>query len=284
MTLAARPRFPALIWSHFSRPRFGGFDERIAAAAAAGMTGVGLYVFEYERLRVEEGRSADDIRAVLDRHQVTIAEAEVARGWWAESGPIADEAARIERWAFEMADEFGTGYLQTIGPYDCPFEQAVDGLGRLCDRAASHGIRIGIEWLPFTNIATPADAQRLVEAVGRDNAGYCADIWHHRRGVNDEAMLDALDIDRIFSIQMSDGAEDAPPGSDYKADCLANRLVPGAGAFDAVGFIRRLADRGVTAPIALEVCSSELWEADPTLAATAAADAMRAVLVEAGVA
>ena len=49
--------FPDLVWSHFSRPRFGQFDERVAAAAAAGYAGIGLYVYEYARLRDEEGRS-----------------------------------------------------------------------------------------------------------------------------------------------------------------------------------------------------------------------------------
>ena len=47
--------WPELVWSHFSRPRFGQFDERVAAAASAGYAGVGLYVHEYERLRAEDG-------------------------------------------------------------------------------------------------------------------------------------------------------------------------------------------------------------------------------------
>ena len=55
--------WPDLIWSHFSRSRFGGFDERVQAAAKAGFDGIGLYAFEYRRLRDEEGRSPADIRA-----------------------------------------------------------------------------------------------------------------------------------------------------------------------------------------------------------------------------
>ena len=73
-----------------------------------------------------------------------------------------DESEEIEALAFEMADEFGVRYLQAIGPYECPLEQAVDGFGRLCDRAAAHGVLVGIEWLPYTNIATAADAQAIV--------------------------------------------------------------------------------------------------------------------------
>jgi sugar phosphate isomerase/epimerase len=274
--------FPDLVWSHFSRPRFGAFEERVAAAAAAGMAGIGLYVFEYARLRDEEGRSPDDIRAVLDRHSVVLADGEVVRGWWATEGEARTESARIESLAWEMADEFGIRYLQAIGPYDCPLQQAADGFGSLCDRAAQHGVLVGIEPLPYTNIATAADAQAIVRAAGRSNGGYCMDIWHHARGANDLEMIKRLEPDRVFAIQMNDGAL-LPAGDDYKIDCLANRLPPGQGQFDCVGFIRTLVDMGVTAPISLEVCSTQLWDAPADVAARAAADGMRDVLRAAGV-
>lgn len=269
--------FPDLVWSHFSRPRFGAFDERLAAAAAAGMAGIGLYVHEYARLRDEEGRSPADIRRVLEEHDVAIADAEVARGWWADDGEAARECRTVEALAYEMADEFGVRYLQAIGPYDGGFEQAVDGFGRLCDRAAVHGLLVGIEWLPFTNIADAADAQSIVRACGRPNAGYCADIWHHERGADDLAMIAALEPERIFAIQMNDGTR-TPGLDDYKADCLANRLPPGDGEFDVIGFIRLMREMGVDAPISLEVPSTELWNGPAEDAARAAADGMRRVL------
>jgi sugar phosphate isomerase/epimerase len=283
MRTARELRFPDLIWSHFSRPRFGAFDERLAAAAAAGMAGIGLYVFEYERLRDEEGRTPADIRRALDDHGLVLADAEVARGWWAADGAPAEESRRVEALAFEMADEFGVRYLQAVGPYDCGFDQAVDGFGRLCDRAAEHGLLVGIEWLPFTNIRDAADAQAIVTAGGRPNGGYCADIWHHARGANDVSLIEALEPERIFAIQMNDGPQE-PQLDDYKTDCLANRLPPGAGEFDAVGFVELMVRMGVDAPISLEVPSTALWAAPAEAAALAAADGMRSVLDAAGIA
>jgi sugar phosphate isomerase/epimerase len=279
---ARRLAFPDLVWSHFSRPRFGAFEQRVAAAAAAGMAGIGLYVFEYARLRAEERRSPADIRAVLDRHGVVLADAEVVRGWWATEGEAWAECARIEALAWEMADEFGIRYLQAIGPYDCPLEQAADGFGSLCDRAAEHGVLVGIEPLPYTNIATATDAQAVVRAAGRSNGGYCVDIWHHTRGPNGLEEITALEPERVFAIQMNDGALQ-PALDDYKIDCLANRVPPGHGEFDCIGFIKALVGMGVTAPISLEVCSTELWSQPAEVAARAAADGMRDVLREAGV-
>jgi sugar phosphate isomerase/epimerase len=281
---ARRLGWPDLVWSHFSRPRFGEFDERVAAAASAGFAGIGLYIEEYARLRDEEQRSPAAIGRVLADHGVALADVEVARGWWAAPGGEHDQhfqqARRLEQLAFEMADHFGVRYLQAIGPYECGFEQAAEGLAGLCDRAAQHGLLVGVEWLPYTNIATAADAQRLVAAADRPNAGYCVDIWHHTRGANDLAMVSALEPERIFAVQMNDGTL-APASDDYKADCLANRLPPGAGEFDCVGFVRLLTSMGVDAPISVEVCSTELWDAPAFEAATLAADGMRRVLAEA---
>jgi len=273
--------WPDLVWSHFSRPRFGGFDERVAAAAAAGFAGIGLFIPEYHRLREEEHRSAADIRALLDDHGLVLAEIETLGGW-AASGDAADDCRRREALAYEMADELGCRYLQAIGPYEGTVGDAAAGFGALCDRAGKHGLLVGLEWLPFTNVATAADALAVVGGADRPNGGYCADIWHHRRGANDDAQLRALPADRIFAVQMDDGTM-APALDDYKTDCMTYRVPPGEGEFDCVQFIRLLAELGVTAPISLEVCSTELWAAPAEAAARRSAEGMRAVLAQAGV-
>ena len=106
-------------------------------------------------------------------------------------------------------------------------------------------------------IDAAAATHEIVVAADRPNGGYCVDIWHHTRGANDASMIEALEPERIFAIQMNDGPL-TPDSADYKPDCLANRVPPGGGEFDCVGFIRLLATMGVDAPISLEVCSSRL--------------------------
>jgi sugar phosphate isomerase/epimerase len=272
---------PDLVWSHFSRPRYGAFDERVDAAAEAGFSGIGLYVNEYRRLRNEEGRSGADIARRLDEAGLCIGELEAIAGWWAADGDVHDACEASLALAFEMADTIGARYLQVIGPYDCELSVAVDRFGALCDRGARYELLVGIEWLPYTNIATADEVRAVVDAVGRPNAGYCADIWHHVRGANDEAMLRRLDGSRIFSVQMNDGPLRATL-DDYKADCLANRVPPGEGEFDCVGFVRILQELGVSAPWSLEVASTELWALPAREAARRAADGMRRILAEVG--
>jgi len=271
-------RWPDLVWSHFSRPRFDDFDARVRAAAAAGFAGIGLYVHAYGKMR-DEGRSAADIARVVADNGLVLAEVETVKGWWATEGPMADECRLAEELAYELADAAGVRYLQAVGSFECPLDQAVEGFAGVCDRAANHGLLVGIEWLPYTNIANADDDRRIVDAADRSNGGFCADIWHHVRGANSVEMLQRLPADRIFAVQMNDGPSQ-PILDDYKDDCLASRLPPGAGSFDCVGFVQTLADMGVTAPISLEVCSTELWNTPVEDAARVAADAMRAVLAE----
>lgn len=273
--------FPDLVWSHFSRPRFGQFDERVAAAGKAGMQGIGLYIPEYSRLLAEEKRTPHDIRTVLRSNGVVLSDIEVASNWWAIAGAEFEAAQEQQAVAFEMADEFGVRYLQAIGPYNCELAQATEQFGVLCDRAAEHGLLVGIEWLPFTNIKDPRDAAAIVEGAARPNGGYCVDIWHHVRGANDIKMIQELDPARVFSIQVNDGLK-KPAGDDYKADCLANRLPPGQGEFEVANFLRVLLEMGVDAPLSLEVCSTDLWAVSADRAAKQSADAMKAVLDEIG--
>ena len=184
--------------------------------------------------------------------------------------------------AYEMADEIGVRYLQVVGPYE---GSVARGRARPSARCATARPRTscwsGVEWLPFTNIRTAAEAVDIVEAADRPNAGYCVDIWHHKRGADDESQIRALPVDRIFAVQMNDGTLAA----------AAQRLQGGLSGQSRASRrgrvrLRRLrsaADRmGVRSPISLEVCSTELWAAPAREAAQRAADAMRAVLAEAG--
>lgn len=273
-------QWPDLVWSHFSRPPLGGFDERVAAAAAAGFAGIGLFTGEYARLRDEEGRTADDLGRVLATHDVVLAEVEAISGWWTDEGPEADRCRAAEALAYELADALGVRYLQVIGGSGHGLgDDVAERFGALCDRAADHGLLVGIEWLPFTDIATAADAARIIAATDRPNGGYCIDLWHHVRGATTDDMLRELDPDRIFAVQLDDGTlEPIDPDLDYKSDCLVHRLPPGEGEFDVVAFLRLLRGLGVTAPLSAEVCSAELWEAPVEVAARRSADGLRACL------
>ena len=84
---ARQLRFGDLVWSHFSRPRFGDFDERVAAAARGGH---GRDRPVRPRVRATAPRRRARSRRHPRRARPTgcarVADAEVVDGWWATAG------------------------------------------------------------------------------------------------------------------------------------------------------------------------------------------------------
>ncbi len=263
-----------LVLSHFCI-RNAGFEERVAAAAAAGVSQIGLLHRSYAQLRAG-GATPGSLRAVLDRHGVRVSELEVLRPW-AEDERGRAAAAEGERLVMEMAETFGARYLQVIGPCPPDMDRAAEVLAGLCDRAAEVGLVVGVEFLPFTNIADAGVALDLVLRTGRRNAGICIDSWHHFRGADDWSLLERLPPDRIAAVQLNDGPL-VPEDPDYLADCLANRQVPGRGAFDLPRLVGLLRSRGVGVPLSMEVISTRLDALAPGEAVRRIVDATRSLL------
>jgi sugar phosphate isomerase/epimerase len=264
-----------LVMSHFTLPRFHPIEERIAFAAAAGFAGIGLYINHYEQL-LASGEAPNRIHELLEEHGIVLAEIEVVRGW-AQTGDPYDRCRAMEEVAWAMADEFGCRYLQAIGPYEGTLDDAARAFGALCDRAADHGLVVGIEFLPFTNIYNATDAMAIVERAGRANGGLCVDIWHHERGSRDLDLIRAVPGDRVMAIQMNDGPV-LPTLPDYVQDCLQYRVPPGDGEFDVAGFVSVLQDIGSQVPWSMEVCNEAAGNADPAGHARRCAEGMRRFL------
>jgi sugar phosphate isomerase/epimerase len=244
-----------LVLSHFSLARMHPIEDRVRLAAAAGFDGIGLYVGHYAQLEAE-GFAPHGLRELLDTHSIRLREIEVITGLGVDAG-----ASEREAIAWRMADEFGCRYVQVIGPAGDDFATAGRAFGALCDRAGDHGLVVGLEFLPFTDIVSVHDARRIVEAADRPNGGICVDIWHHERGARDLAAIAALPGELITGIQLSDGAR-VPTNGEYYTDCLTNRCAPGDGEFDIAAFLAAVTATGTSAPWSLEVCSATGW-ADP---------------------
>jgi sugar phosphate isomerase/epimerase len=263
-----------LVLSHFSLARDHPIDDRIRSASAAGFAGIGLYAGQYRQL-LNDGITAASVRDLLDEWSISIAEVEALSGWGA--AVPTDSYHDFEAVAWEMVDEFESRYVQAIGPYEGTPRDAAIAFGALCDRAADHGAIVGLEFLPFTNIVDANDALAIVEDADRPNGGVCVDIWHHARGARDIEQIRRIPPELIVGIQMSDGPLD-PVNPDYKDDCLRNRVAPGEGAFDVVGFVTTLLEIGANVPWSLEVCNDAVWGHPGGDHAARAAAAMRRVL------
>ena len=203
MTSARELQWPDLVWSHFSRPRFGAFDERVAAAAPPGSPGSACSSWS---------TSGCGTRRVA--RPLTSAGSSTTTGWCsprsrpcpggprAATSPPSADAGRTWRTSDRRPGlplPAGHRALRGVGRRRC------GGVRRPLRPRRRPRAAVGIEWLPYTNIATAADAQAIVEGAARPNGGYCADIWHHKRGADDESFIRALPATRCSPCRWTTG-------------------------------------------------------------------------------
>jgi len=261
-------------------PRFT-WDERVAAAAAAGFTGVGMHWEDYDALR-GAGRSDSDLLAVLDEHGVRVIEIEFLWDWMLD-GDRGRESREMEAKLLTIADVFTPHHLN-MGDIDMPDARpplsfVAERFGDVCDRAADHGTSVALEFLPWSGLPDLATACDVVRAAGRSNGGVVLDAWHYFRGNPDDTLLRSVAADVIVGVQLDD-ADAEVVGESYD-DTILRRRLPGEGSFDLVGLIGTLDAAGVDVPYSVEIMSTKQQALPVTEAAQRAYTAAAGVLASA---
>jgi sugar phosphate isomerase/epimerase len=261
------------------------FAERVGAAVAGGFAGLSLWGRDYSRAR-RSGLSDADLRALLADNGLAIAELDLAWSWLpgASEIHIPAELDTEELFAYDEADLFriaeavGARSINAIDVFggDWSVDDAAAAFAGLCDRAASHGLLVHIEFLPWSRIPNAAAAWEIVRRADRPNGGVLLDAWHFFRSGGDLAALRAVPGDRVFGLQLDDGPTE--PEADLPTASLHERRLPGEGELDLAGLLGTLREIGVVAPVGVEVFSDELHRLDPAEAGQRVAAATRDVL------
>src|SRR3982751_6430298 len=151
--------------------------ERIEAAAAAGFTGFGVLSFDVAVAEREHGWSG--IRTMLADNGIDHLELEGLPDWWS-SGPERARSDELRRFLLTAAEALGARHLKvTPDTSGAPWDAGhwVAEFARLAAQAADAGARLGIEFLPWSNIPTVHDALRLVEDAGHPAGGIVIAVW-----------------------------------------------------------------------------------------------------------
>ncbi|ROS44679.1 sugar phosphate isomerase/epimerase family protein [Amycolatopsis thermoflava] len=225
--------------------RTADLPTRVAAAAEAGFTGIGLRVSDYLGTDLSDGQ----IRDLLDQHGLRVLEVE--HNWdWSLGADPAEEAM------FRLADRIGVRHLNVPMFQAHPLADLVEPFGALCDRAAEHGVLVGFEFLPYSHVRTLAQVWEVVAAADRPNGGITLDLWHWFRSGATPGDLDGIPATKITTVQLCDVRPEPDP--DMTEEARHRRLLPGRGAGDTLAVLGALRDRGVTAPVSVEVFSDDL--------------------------
>lgn len=188
-----------------------------SAAAAAGFDGIGLRLSAEHALQPRERSS---LRALVEALGLFIHDAEVHRISASSTDP---------RPLIEAAHDVGARNLLVVSDLPQTAEgnqQTEEELAALVSLCGTAGMRVGLEYMAWTNPCTSADAVRLAGATG---AAVLVDVLHHTRigeGVNELTRL--VRSGRLGWVQVCDAPLQRP--DDLIDEARHRRLPPGEGS------------------------------------------------------
>ena len=130
--------------------------------------------------------------------------------------------------------------------------RTIERFCELCDRAASYGLRVGLEFAIYTGVRTLAQAADVVAQSKRANASVLIDALHWSRSGGLPAHIARLDPSLFRYAQICDAGPDTPGPGDTPAlirEARTGRLLPGEGVLPLAELVAALPD---TVPLAIE--------------------------------
>lgn len=199
--------------------------ELVSVAAQAGYDCVGLRLIPVAGqslpvfdLRETERRLADTGLKVLD---VEVFRLDAATRI-ADFEPVLERAARL-----------GASEILAHGadPDEARLRQA---FSNLCVLAATYGLHVNLEPMPWVEVSTVAKAKRVLE--GNEDAALLVDAIHFYRADNTFADLEGA---RMRYLQFCDAHPGRPSEvAELIRQARGDRLFPGEGALDLAGLLR----------------------------------------------
>lgn len=222
--------------------------DMVSCAADAGFSHVGIRLLPATPTEVQHDLVGDtallrEVESRLADTGVKVLDVEIFR--LKPDTRVADYEA-----AFATAARLGASDLLVAGN-DPDEGRLTDRFGALCDLAARYRLRASLEFMPWTDAKDLNQAARIVQAVGRRNAGVLIDPFHLSRSrsrIEDIAQVPAA---QFHYMQFCDVPAQLPPSMDaILAEARAERLFPGEGGVDLLGLLRAMPK---DIPLGLEV-------------------------------
>ena len=251
-----------------------------SAAKNAGFEGIGLRAETYVDA-LNEGLFDADLLAILEevRHE--------GHGGGVHR-PVGEEHRSYEQkykeqMCFHMCELFGVNQINCGLMETYSVEYTAQKLQELCHRAGKY--TIGVEPMPYSGLPDVKKAWAVVKASGCDNAKLILDSWHWVRAgqpYDPERAGRGIPAEKIVSVQINDVQAHPYAKSILRDESMHDRMLPGTGFGDTVGFVKMLKEKGVEpAVMGVEVISDAILATGVEAAAKANYDATRAVLAQA---
>jgi sugar phosphate isomerase/epimerase len=242
-------------------------ERVLAAAAGAGFRGVAL---DWFTLRAAE-RAGTSLLDVADRvRDLGLVVTDLS------AMGLGADARTDERVSASMARRCAAlGIPLCALVLTVPPSPAVDDrVARVADVFTANGVRLALEFVPYTAVKTLAEAGEVCERVGYDRCGVLVDTWHLARSGGSPADIADLAPHEIACVQVADAAPEA--ADDLADESRRSRRLPGDGVVDFPGVAAALTKAGYDGPLGTEVLDSRLVGQPPEAVAEACFRAARA--------
>ena len=149
-----------------------------------------------------------------------------------------------------------THYLgRPVQPSD--MAQAIAGLA---ERSSRRGLKLALEFMPETSLATLPATARIVRLCGAENVGIMLDIWHMVRSGGVAADIRALPPGSFAGVQLNDRRANVTPAA---VGAVQDRSMPGDGDAPLAEILQAVLDNTPSVGIEIEVFSEELAALSP---------------------
>ncbi len=207
-----------------------------------------------------EDHTTDDVRRLLDEHQVEVPVASYQGGLL-----TGDEAASKESWdhfarRLRLCRDVNIPMMIVAGDVSGQLthqnlKQLTQSLTRAADQAAEHQVRLAFEFqgrAAFANNLQTAAA--LVAECDDPNLGLCFDVFHYYTGPSKHEDLGYLTTLNLFHVQLSDLA-----GKLRETATDSDRILPGDGDFLLAPFVDSLREIGYQGHVSIELMNPNIW-------------------------
>ena len=252
------------------------FEERVAAAKAAGFEGIGLRAETYVDA-LAEGLHDEDILAILKKYDIAVTEVEYIT-LWAEDHRSYEQMYK-EQICFHMCDLFGVNHINCGLMETYSVEHTAQKLRELCQRAGKY--TIGVEPMPYSGIPDVKKGWAVVKGSGCENAKLILDSWHWARANQpfDLELLADIPAEKIVSIQLNDVLAHPYAKVVLRDESMHERVLPGKGCGDTAGFVKMIKEKGVDPKVVgVEVINDEILSTGVANAARVNFEATQEVL------
>jgi 4-hydroxyphenylpyruvate dioxygenase len=267
---------------HQSTSRAAGYRRSLEGWAKAGITQVEVTAAVLDDFLKSD--SLDAARRVISDLGLTLVSCATVEPDLYVSGPARPAAVenwerRCEQFAVLGADKAYCPAVVT-GPITADdYRAAPEHLREFGDIAREHGLTAMVEFLrdsPF--LATLTTLLRLTREAAHSNVRPMFDCYHFWTGMGKFEELDLLETGEIAHVHFQD-ALDIPP----ELLTYTTRVIPGDGVIPLVRILRKLAEKGYSGPLSVELFASEFQNGDPFTVAREIREKSERVLHEAAV-